>query len=205
MKTQRWSWVHIKCFWAQVCQNEFEYCNESLGSTKLWAAWAESGDGSLGIRTGLEIGGVKPGADRWNHIRPPPFTVDLSSNSVAWEKKGFTLLRKCDKSITPTFVTFSSVLFADIAGGTDCSAGWVRPRASSTTSRWETPPSLCSSATSSSGPSAPAPRASSGERCSAFISASVSPAKGAVHIHSSAKSEKHGSCCMGVNNKSLGI
>lgn len=53
---------------------------------------------------------------------------------------------------------------ADSAGGPDCSAGWVKQRDSSTASRLATPPSLYSSATSSSVPSVLGPRALSGER-----------------------------------------
>lgn len=52
---------------------------------------------------------------------------------------------------------------ADSVGDPVCAAGWVRKRGSSTVSRWETPPSLSSNATSSSVPLAQGLRVLSGE------------------------------------------
>ena len=52
---------------------------------------------------------------------------------------------------------------ADSVGGPGCSAGWVKQKASSTASRWETPPSPYSSVTSSFGPLAQGLRALCGE------------------------------------------
>lgn len=77
----------------------------------------------------------------------------------------FVLAQTCAGWPPPSgFYLLSFVFPADSAAGPDRRAEWVRQRDSSTVYRWETPPSLCSSATSSSVPLVLGLKASSGER-----------------------------------------